>query len=188
MTRDQLLILIIIIVVFVIFVVALCLSYRTARQIRIENARLADLVRNQEQRLQALAQPPLRQETVTSVSLSDDSLMKWIDERMDDTRLFLRKDLDLKTAARELGLTQKRICEALKCDKRYGSFPEYLTCKRLAYACQLLRHKPYYCIDSIASDAGFRARKTFQTVFKARIGTTPSQYRERCALSGDRES
>lgn len=186
MPRNQLLILIIIIVVFAVFVVALCLSFRTARQIRSENTRLADLVRNQEQRLQALAAPP-RQEAGISASLSDDGLMEWIDERMDQTRLYLQKDLDLKTAAREFGLTQKRFSEALKRDERYGSFPEYLTCKRLAYACQLLRHKPY-CIDSIASDAGFRARKTFQTVFKARIGTTPSQYRERCALSGDRES
>lgn len=188
MTRDQLLILIIIIVVFIVFVVALCFSLRIAHRVRSENARLTDLVRHHEQRLQALASAPLRQEASTSDFLSDDGLMEWIDERMDQTRLFLQKDLNLKTAAREFGLTQKRICEALKQDERYGSFAEYLTCKRLAYACQLLQHKPYYCIDSIASDAGFRARKTFQTVFKARLGMTPSQYRERCALSGGREA
>ena len=186
MPRDQLLILIIIIVVFIVFVVALCLSFQVAHHVRNENARLTDLVRNHEQRLQALTPPP--QDAGASVSQPDDSLMEWIDERMDQARLYLQKDLDLKTAAREFGLTQKRISEALKQDERYGSFAEYLTCKRIAYACQLLQHKPYYCIDSIASDAGFRARKTFQTVFKARLGMTPSQYRERCALSGGKEA
>lgn len=188
MPRDQLLILIIIIVVFLVFVVALCLSFQVAHHARNENARLAELVRDREQRLQALAAALPQEETVSSATLPDDDLMEWIDERMDQTRLFLQKDLTLKTAARELGLTQKRIREAVKHDERYGSFSEYLTRKRLAYACQLLQHKPYYSIDSVASDAGFRARKTFQTVFKARLGMTPSQYRERSVLSGGKEA
>ena len=67
MTRDQLLILIIIIVVFIVFVVALCFSLRIAHRVRSENARLTDLVRHHEQRLQALASAPPPQDAGASV-------------------------------------------------------------------------------------------------------------------------
>ena len=107
----------------------------------------------------------------------DSSFMEWFDQRMDQTRLYLRRDISLKTIAGELGLSQRKITMALKADPRYGSLNEYLTSKRLEEACRLLCQKPFYKIESISQDAGFCSRKTFQTIFKKRLGMTPSEYR-----------
>ncbi len=46
--------------------------------------------------------------------------------------------------------------------------------------------KPFYKIESISQDSGFSSRKTFQTIFKKRIGMTPSEYR--MAASGGLDS
>lgn len=201
MSRSQLLVLLVIVVIILALALAAILSLRSAHRAKTENARLADLVRSHEERQSRLAAgetprpdpvvTPLQKEAgvspVAPAPRTDEELMAWIDSRMDESRLFLRTDLNLKTLARELGLTQKRIAEVLKSQDRYGSLPEYLIHKRLMYACQLLRRKPYFSIDSVAKDSGFRARKTFQTLFKARIGMTPSQYREHSALRHGKE-
>ena len=109
--------------------------------------------------------------------MTDEQVMAYIDSEMDTKEYFRRKDLSLKELSIELGLPQSRIVNVLR-DREYGTLKEYLTARRLLYACELLQTKPYYTIDSISSDAGFKARKTFQTLFKARIGVTPSQYRD----------
>ena len=44
-------------------------------------------------------------------------------------------------------------------------------------ACSLLRSHPEYTIEAICLDAGFRSRRTFQTVFKTHLGIIPSEYR-----------
>ena len=109
--------------------------------------------------------------------LSDEQVMAYIDSEMDEKEYFRKHDLSLKELSIELGLPQSRIVKVMR-DQEHGTMKEYLTTRRLLYACDLLQSKPYYTIDSISSDAGFKARKTFQTLFKARIGMTPSRYRD----------
>jgi len=189
MSELQSLIIIAIIILILALVATVFMAVRTTHHTRNENARLSDLLRSHEERLSRQeadpAPSPQPGGRPAAVPKTDAELMAWIDSRMDETQLYLRSDLTLKEMATELGLTQKRVAEALRSGESRGSLAEYLTNKRLAHACQLLCHKPYFSIDSVAADSGFRARKTFQTLFKARIGMTPSQYREHCAVNGD---
>lgn len=41
----------------------------------------------------------------------------------------------------------------------------------------LLKSHPEYTIEGICKDAGFSSRRTFQSIFKSRLGVSPSEYR-----------
>ena len=120
---------------------------------------------------------PAETEAVES-GQTEEETMQWVDTQMDKTRLYCRPDCDLKTAAEMLRLSQRRLARLLKSQPQYGTFAEYLTQKRLEAACRLLREKPFYKIESVAHEVGFSSRKTFQTLFKNRMGITPSAYRD----------
>ena len=104
-------------------------------------------------------------------------LLAWLDSKMEETALYLQPDIDLKTVAETFGLSQRRVIRLLKNQSRYGNFASYLTEKRLEKACSLLKKHPEYTIESICIDAGFSSRRTFQTIFKTRLGMSPSEYR-----------
>ena len=109
--------------------------------------------------------------------MEDAQLMAWLDKKMQENPLYQQPDLDLKTMAETLGISQRRIIRLLKSQPKYGSFNSYITEKRLEKACELLKSHPEYTIESISLDAGFPSRRTFQTVFKNRLGMSPSEYR-----------
>lgn len=109
--------------------------------------------------------------------MDDASLMAWMDARMEELALYQQPDLDLKTVSEALGISQRHILRLLKNQSQYGSFSVYITEKRLAKACSLLRSHPEYTIEAICLDAGFRTRRTFQAVFKSRLGISPSEFR-----------
>ena len=109
--------------------------------------------------------------------MDDTRLMAWMDARMEELALYQQPDLDLKTVSEALGISQRRILRLLKSQPQYGTFSVYLTEKRLAKSCNLLRSHPEYTIEAICLDAGFRTRRTFQTIFKTRLGISPSEYR-----------
>jgi AraC-like DNA-binding protein len=58
------------------------------------------------------------------------------------------------------------------------TFTEYITNKRLAYACQLLEDKPNWNIDAIAHEAGILSDATFRRLFRKHYNMSPSEYRE----------
>lgn len=108
--------------------------------------------------------------------MPDDELIRWLDRCVEETHLHLRKGINLKLLSNETGIPQRRLAAAMR-GSRYGSVSSYITDKRIETACRLLRKRPWYTIDSISQDSGFSARRTFQTVFKERMGMTPSEYR-----------
>ena len=55
-------------------------------------------------------------------------------------------------------------------------FKEYITQKRLAYACHLLETSQI-SVAQIAADCGFENANYFTTVFKNEYGIPPSKYR-----------
>lgn len=110
--------------------------------------------------------------------LTDEQLMAWIDQRMDELLLHTNPKVKLKDIATALGITQRRIFIALKTRPKDNTLAEYLTTKRLNTACTLLIENPLWTIDAVASEAGFGAVTTFRTVFRKRFGISPSQYRE----------
>ncbi len=119
-----------------------------------------------------------RENIELTADMSNEQLMEWIDQKMDETRLFTDSNLTLKTMAKTLGLTQKRLGALFKNHPKYGSLNDYLNEKRFLLACRLLREEPHWTIEAVGTEAGYGGRRTFQTEVKRRLGITPLQYRQ----------
>lgn len=119
-----------------------------------------------------------REHIEQTADMTDEELMTWIDEKMDETHLFTDTNLTLKTMAKSLGLTQKRLGGLFRNHPKYNSLGDYLNEKRFLYACRLLREEPHWTIEAVGTEAGFGGRRTFQTEVKRRLGITPLQYRQ----------
>jgi AraC-like DNA-binding protein len=119
-----------------------------------------------------------RQLIKATQDMNDEELMAWIDERMDEARLYTTPTLSLKEMAKALGLTQKRLGQLFKNHEKYANLGEYLTEKRFLLACELMRENPDWTIEAVAKEAGFLTRRTFQEVVKSHLGLTPSQLRQ----------
>ena len=131
---------------------------------------------------------PHRERIELTADMSDEELMAWMDDEMDERLLYTDSELTLKTMAQTLGLTQKRLGELFKNNEKYNSLGDYLNEKRFLYACRLLRKKPNYTIEAIGTEAGFGSRRTFQMEMKRRLGITPLQYRQGMGSAPDAAS
>ena len=109
--------------------------------------------------------------------MTDDELREWIEKHMNESKMFTDPDLSLKDMALRLGLTQKKLKQLVKDSERYNRLYDYLTEKRVLYACELIKANPQWSMEAVSKDSGFVSRTTFQTEFKKRIGVTPAQYR-----------
>ena len=110
--------------------------------------------------------------------MTDDELLLWLDQQMDETLMFCEQRLTLKETAARLGLTQKRIQQAIKSQDKYKNLTEYLNEKRFLYACQLLRNEPRWTIEAIAKEAGFANRLMLHEMMRSRLGLTPREFRQ----------
>lgn len=119
-----------------------------------------------------------RENIELTAEMSDEDLMTWLDQKMDETRIYTDTNLTLKTLANALGLTQRRLGSLFKSHPKYASLGDYLNEKRILLACKLLREKPNWTIEAIGTEAGFGSRRTFQMEMKHRFGITPLQYRQ----------
>ena len=119
-----------------------------------------------------------REQIELTANMGDEELMDWINQKMDETRIYTDTNLTLKTMANALGLTQRRLGALFKNNEKYNSLGDYLNERRLLLACRLLREKPNWTIEAIGAEAGFGSRRTFQMEMKRRLGITPLQYRQ----------
>jgi len=119
-----------------------------------------------------------REQIELTANMGDEELMEWINQKMDETRIYTDTNLTLKTMANALGLTQRRLGALFKNNEKYNSLGDYLNERRLLLACRLLREKPNWTIEAIGAEAGFGSRRTFQMEMKRRLGITPLQYRQ----------
>lgn len=126
-----------------------------------------------------------REHIELTADMSDEQLMEWVNQKMDETRLFTDPDLTLKATAKALGLTQRRLGDLFKNHLKYSNFGDYLNEKRFLLACRLLREEPNWTIEAVGTEAGFGCRRTFQTEVKRRLGITPLQYRQAQSLKSE---
>ena len=119
-----------------------------------------------------------REHIELTTDMTDEELIAWIDQQMDETHLFANSNLTLKTMAKSLGLTQKRLSGLFKNHPKYNSLGDYLNEKRFLYACNARVN-----LLCVGAEAGFGGRRTFQTEVKRRLGITPLQYRQSQALT-----
>lgn len=195
MTGAHLLIVAIIIVFVIAFIITMVVMNANAKKLISTNK---ELVESQNALLEQnrMLTEQLRQNTSDEVTLlrkqthqyrehieltanmTDEELLAWMDQKMDETRLFTDSDLTLKSMAKALGLTQRRISDLFKNNEKYVSLGDYLNEKRFLLACRLLREEPHWTIEAVGAEAGFGGRRTFQTEVKRRLGITPQQYRQ----------
>ncbi len=119
-----------------------------------------------------------REQIELTANMCDEELLEWINQKMDETRIYTDTNLTLKTMANALGLTQRRLGALFKNNEKYNSLGDYLNERRLLLACRLLREKPNWTIEAIGAEAGFGSRRTFQMEMKRKLGITPLQYRQ----------
>lgn len=124
------------------------------------------------------AAPEPEQQTDEVVPKTAEQLMEHIDRRIEELGLHTNPKVTLKDIAMALGLTQRRIKQAIKTRKGDNTLSEYITSKRLATACRLLVEQPNWTVEAVAEEAGFGAASTFRTIFRKHFGVSPSQYRE----------
>jgi len=163
-------------------VVVIVLLARTTRKVVDRNEALANLLVEKDRQLSAAISPldKIRQDAASMEQpgkMDDVTLMRWLDDKMEETLLYRQPDMDIKSASETLGLSQRRIMRLMKSQPQLGTFSVYLTEKRLAKACELLKEHPEFTVEGICLDVGFSTRRAFQRIFKQRIGMSPSEYR-----------
>ena len=163
-------------------VVVIVLLSRTTRKVVDRNEALSELLVEKDRQMSAAFSPldKIRQDAAAMElpgKMDDVTLMRWLDDKMEETSLYRQPDANLKSASETLGLSQRRIMRLMKSQPQYGTFSVYLTEKRLAKACELLKEHPEFTIEGICLDVGFSTRRAFQRLFKQRIGMSPSEYR-----------
>ena len=152
-------------------------------QLKIAHDRINDMLRQAKQTEHSGQSLQQEINDVASVAdMTDEQLMSWIDTQMEKLRLYKNPDVTLKEIAQTLGLTQRRVTQALKVRKEGNTLAEYLNTKRLLNGCRLLVEQPNWTIDAVAHEAGFGGTTTFRTIFRNRFGMSPKQYREKKRL------
>lgn len=119
-----------------------------------------------------------REHIELTANMSDEELMAWIDQKMEEKQLYTDINLTLSSMAKALGLTQKRLGALFKNNEKYRSLGDYLNEKRFLLACRLLLENLNWTIEAVGKEAGFGSRRTFQMEMKRRLGITPLQYRQ----------
>jgi len=193
MTGPRLLIAAIIIVLVIAFIITVVLQNIAAKKIIAANTKLMENQNALLEQNKVLAEKLQRNDEVTKLreqtqqhrehirqtsDMTDEELLVWIDEQMEETHLFTDISLTLKTTAQALGLTQKRLGSLFRNHPKYSSLGDYINEKRFLEGCRLLREEPNWTIEAVSAKAGFGGRRTFQTEVKRRLGITPIQYRQ----------
>lgn len=90
-------------------------------------------------------------------------------------KLFLQPGFTRFQAASLINIQPRQLSSLFK--QYADGFPDYINRLRLDHAVLLLKTKPNYTIEAIASECGFQSRQTFHRLFVERFGMTPTDFR-----------
>lgn len=108
----------------------------------------------------------------------DHETMEMIEMVMNEQKLYLSQDLNVKQLASAMGVTQKKLLATFKQHPQSISFNDYVNQKRVNHACILLKEHPEYTVEAIAADSGFSSPITFYRWFEKITGMKPKEYRK----------
>jgi YesN/AraC family two-component response regulator len=102
-----------------------------------------------------------------------DNLMSLISE----DRIYLNKDITLKSLSNELSITTHQLSEYLN-KERKESFNDFVNSFRIQYAQELLMKSEtsIYTLEGVSSESGFKSLATFHRNFKKHTGTSPLKW------------
>ena len=97
---------------------------------------------------------------------------------MDEEKPYLEGDLTIHDMSRKTGIPRHYITEVLN-EKHGRNFFTFINEYRVREVISRIKDPRFqhYTILAIAFDAGFNSKSTFNTIFKAYTGKTPSQFR-----------
>lgn len=97
---------------------------------------------------------------------------------MENQKLFLQKDITLQSLAAELDMPGHHLSQIIN-EKLDKNFFDLINFYRIEESKKLLKDSNYdhYSLEAIGKEAGFKAKSTFNTVFKKFTEMTPSEYR-----------
>ncbi len=127
-------------------------------------------------------------EKYTRSGLSGDQLEQYrvlLSATMTGAEPFLNNDLTIEELAHTTGIPRHHLSQVIN-DQFGMNFYDYINTYRVEKAKALL-HSPRYrdqTILSLAFEAGFNSKTTFNTVFKKSTGLTPSQFAKKTAAMG----
>ncbi|MBD0254944.1 MAG: helix-turn-helix transcriptional regulator [Cytophagales bacterium] len=127
-------------------------------------------------------------EKYTRSGLSGDQLEQYrvlLSATMTRAEPFLKNDLTIDELAQTTGIPRHHLSQVIN-DQFGMNFYDYVNTYRVEKAKSLL-HSPRYrdqTILSLAFEAGFNSKTTFNTVFKKSTGLTPSQFANKTAAMG----
>ena len=168
--------------VIVALLLSLLVMLRISSKVADNNAILTERITSLELSAQHHEQTAAdeQQPNSSSSDMPNHDLFEWFDGQMDKQRLYCQTDIDLKTTAQILGMTQRSIIQMLKTAiDAPPTFTEYITWKRLSYARKLLEDKQNWTIEAVARESGIKSDATFRRLFRKHYGMSPSEYRER---------
>ncbi|WP_179213438.1 ABC transporter permease [Ekhidna lutea] len=115
--------------------------------------------------------------TLTPVIKS--TIIEKVNKIMDEQHFYRRDDASLTVLAKELGATTHHLSQVLN-ESLKISFQDLIARFRVREACKLLRdeRQDQVKIENIATMVGYNSKSAFNTAFKKRTGSTPSEYRE----------
>ena len=107
----------------------------------------------------------------------DQALLNNLRKCVEEERLYRDADLTLHSLSLQLNITANSISKIVN-EATGRSFPEYLNELRIAEVKQRLQNNDAekFTLLSIAFDAGFNSKTTFNRVFKQNTGLSPKEY------------
>ena len=90
-------------------------------------------------------------------------------------KLYLQPNFSRQQAAALINIQPRQLSSMFK--QYANGFPDYINRLRLNHSVLLLKTKPNYTIEAIATECGFQSRQTFHRLFVERFGITPTDFR-----------
>ncbi|MBD5358722.1 MAG: helix-turn-helix domain-containing protein [Bacteroides sp.] len=121
------------------------------------------------------------EESMTDASMVCANAEKiWLDlcKIMDTEKIYATPDISRETVARKINTNRTYLTKIISF-KTGMTYPQFINHYRLNEAILILsdKNRNDYPIKMLASDLGFSSLSTFYTVFKARTGLTPKDFR-----------
>jgi len=136
----------------------------------------------QEQRVQRKASRKSADADDEHASVNNDALVQQFNHLMNDEKVYLKSDFSRSMLQEMLNLSKNNLTPVLHAALGESmNLSEYVTKKRVEYACQILKLDPNLTIEKVASDSGFYTARNFRRCFSEIMGMSPSEYKEACS-------
>lgn len=125
------------------------------------------------------AELPMESGALDADAQPEDPLIAALQRSMREERLYADHDLRIATLAAHLGVPEYRLRRTINQQLGHRNFNQFVNGFRIEEAAERLKTDRALPILTIALDVGFRSMSSFNTAFRERFGSSPSEFRAR---------